>query len=65
MELTRSQQKALYSLKVTKGDNVELTPVGRSVVATFRFLGKSIDGSPAMVVSGEYLIGPGGKVGAP
>jgi hypothetical protein len=60
-ELTPSQKKTLYILKVTNGDNVELFAAGRSVHATFRFLGTSIDGTPAMVVGRQYLIGPGGK----
>ena len=59
--LTKAQKKALYTLKVTNGDSVELFQAGRSVHATFRFLGKSIDGSPAMIVGRQYLIGPGGK----
>ena len=61
MELTTSQKKTLCALKVTNGDNVELFQAGRSVHATFRFLGTSIDGSPAMVVGRQYLIGPRGK----
>lgn len=61
VRLTKSQKTALYLLKVTNGDNVELFQAGRSVHATFRFLGKSIDGSPAMIVGRQYLIGPGGK----
>ena len=61
VNLTTSQKKTLCTLKVTNGDNVELFQAGRSVHATFRFLGTSIDGSPAMVVGRQYLIGPGGK----
>jgi len=59
--LTKAQKKALYTLKVTNGDNVELVQAGRSVHATFRFLGTSIDGTPAMVIGRQYLIGPLGK----
>jgi len=61
VNLTASQKKTLYTLKVTNGDNVELFQAGRSIHATFRFLGTSIDGSPAMVVGRQYLIGPGGR----
>lgn len=61
INLTNAQKKALYVLKVTNGGNVELFPAGRSVHVTFRFLGTSIDGTPAMMVGRQYLIGPGGK----
>lgn len=61
MELTPSQKKTLEFLKVIHGNNVELFQAGRSVHVTFRFLGTSIDGSPAMVVGRQYLIGPRGK----
>lgn len=61
VSMTPSQKKTLYILKVTNGDNVELFQAGRSVHVTFRFLGTSIDGSPAMIGGRQYLIGPGGK----
>ena len=61
VNLTASQKKTIEFLKVIHGSNVELFQAGRSVHATFRFLGKSIDGSPAMIVGRQYLIGPGGK----
>jgi len=71
MELTASQNKAKYKLMMTRFGSlhkhvaVELTPAGRSVVVTFRVKGWSIDGSQAMVVDSEWLIGPRGKVSKP